>query len=338
MADNTGLDQENQELTESIHVAYESIEAAVAMTDFQEYIAGGSPVDAILKQSGERLRKLLPLDAEAFFLANEESGALELAYCRPGAAEEQINALIEEEIESGNVHRALRDQRPILLVPKKTGEGRLLLHALCTSRRCRGLFAGLYRSGRRRSDRLALLLMSLVLSHSASALESAALYQLFLACREKERDRLAVDDERGGLIQELSRVLPADATAPATELLRTFKAHCKNGSIRRIDLPKELETAPPLPLRRAVPVLTRLYDLLSEFDDAANGEIDVALDLPPGPEGAVALEVRIRGKSSRLEEIKTRAERTVSGGTSGSGIIESGSGESHLLRLRFPVQ
>jgi len=182
------LENENRELTESIFNTYEAIESAIGMTDFHEDIGGIAPQKKIFEQSGERLNELFPFQTLAFYLVDEESGALELSYCRPAKERSRIEELIAAETAAGNLHIALRDQRPMLRPSPADRMERLFLHSICTPRRCRGLFAGLYRSGEQQSDRLSQLLVSLILSQCAKALESVDLYALF-----EEANRLASD-------------------------------------------------------------------------------------------------------------------------------------------------
>lgn len=218
MMNERDLESENRELTESIFTAYEAIESAIGMTDFHEDIGGIAPQKRIFEQSGERLKELFPFQTLAFYLVDEESGALELSYCRPAQERSRIEELIAAETAAGNLHIALRDQRPMLRPTPADKAERLFLHSICTPRRCRGLFAGLYRSGVQQSDRLSQLLVSLVLSHTAKALESVDLYALFErasrmssnAADAEQQRALRADREILKLIELLSAVAGGD--------------------------------------------------------------------------------------------------------------------------------
>jgi len=178
MTDPKDLDLENQDLTDAIVSAYESIESAIELTDFLDTLTSASPLDRILELTGERLNSILPFDVSAFYLVNEDTGELKLHSCRPATEAEHIKTLIADEMEKGNIHIALRDQRPMLRHLDAENRNRLLLHSISTTRRCRGLFAGVFSHGRGHGDRLTLLLFTLILSHCANALESASLYEM----------------------------------------------------------------------------------------------------------------------------------------------------------------
>ena len=202
MGDQRELERENQELKETIFTAYETIEAAITLTDFQDTLNNESPVLRILELSGDRLQKILPFHASAFFLLNDETGALELKQCRPAGERQHFEKLIADEVEGGNAHIALRDQRPMLRHPGEDENERLLLHSISTSRRSRGLFAGLYRPGEQQSDRLALLMLTLILTHCANALESATLYGLL---QHSNRELSGSSEHRRMLLEEITR-------------------------------------------------------------------------------------------------------------------------------------
>ena len=147
MTDPRDLELENQDLTDAIVSAYETIESAIEMTDFLDTLTSASPLDRILELTGERLNSIIPFDVSAFYLVNDDTGELELYSCRPAAEAEHIKSLIAEEMEKGNIHIALRDQRPMLRHIEAEDRNRLLLHSISTTRRCRGLFAGVFSHG-----------------------------------------------------------------------------------------------------------------------------------------------------------------------------------------------
>jgi two-component sensor histidine kinase len=202
MSEERELERENQELKETIYSAYETIEAAITLTDFQDTLTSEIPILRIFETSGDRLQKILPFHAAAFFLLNDETGALELKHCRPAGEWKHLEKLIADEVEGGNVHIALRDQRPMLRHPGEDDHERLLLHSISTSRRSRGLFAGLYHPGEQQSDRLALLMLTLILSHCANALESAALYGLL---QHSNRELSGSSEHRRMMLEEMTR-------------------------------------------------------------------------------------------------------------------------------------
>ena len=253
MTDRKELERANQELTESISTAYDTIEAAISMTDYLDTLTSVSPEDKILELTGERVREIFPFRATAFYLFNNDTGELEVKRCRPGGEAGQIEELIADEIEKGNVHIALRDQRPMLRHLEDNEETRLLMHAICTSRRCRGLFVGLYHPGERSSDRLSLLLLTLILAHCANALESAALYGLVQSSNRHltgivERNRLQFEKINRGvdrifrLIQFMMRRDPAvslpESATRITVIRAVYGSLTQSGTPQEADVPE----------------------------------------------------------------------------------------------------
>lgn len=333
------LESENRELTESIFTAYEAIESAIGMTDFHEEIGTADPHTKIFEESGARLKELFPFQILAFFLVDEESGALELSYCRPARERARIEELIAEETASGNLHIALRDQRPMLRPTPADREERLFLHSICTPRRCRGLFAGLYRRGEQQSDRLSQLLVSLVLSHCAKALESVDLYSLFERANRLASQAADVQQERAvradreilkliEVLSALSDADEADAGALFTKrldvLYRLYAAADMTGraiplkSILDSALPKQRERIkltpasglPPIDMERAMGVSLLLNELTDET--SSPGEVrleqtreELLIGSRPSPDVAKS---RILGRlieeelSGRLDE------------------------------------
>ncbi len=176
MTDSRNLEQENRDLSESLLNAYEIIEALGPISDCFEVVKDSLPQDHILDLTDNQIRRLFPFHTTAFFLFPPENDELECHKCLPPDAKDHVEKLIIEETENGNIHIALRDQSPMLRhIPGEKNE-RLLIHSIGTSRRSRGIFAGIYRAGSKNSDRLSQLLLTLVLSQTSNALDSADLY------------------------------------------------------------------------------------------------------------------------------------------------------------------
>ena len=258
MSDTRELERENQELSESILTAYETIEGAIELTDYQEALASSSPVRQIFELTAERVRGLLPFHATGFFQINEENGALDLRLCRPAADAARIENLIETETAAGNTHIALRDQRPMLRHIGEEHDERLLLHAICTSRRCRGLFVGIYRPGERESDRMAMLLLSLILSHCANAIESAELYALL---RKTNRELAGAE--------EFARMRLEQTDAEMTELLGIIERLGSGGGSAVALLRRIYRRTTSAEEKRSIPLSTLLEMVASHPADAS---------------------------------------------------------------------
>ena len=223
MTDPRDPEQENKELRETLLNAYETIESLGSISDCFDAITGESPRQQIIALTDEQLRKIFPFQTTAFFLFPEKEGALECARCSPFQDQEKMEAFIMDETEKGNLHIALRDQRPMLRHIEDDRNDRLLIHSLGTSRRSRGIFAGMYHTGVRTSDTLSELLITLVLSQCSNALESTDLYEEMQRSRRlltgnKEQSRINFQKLNNGMdrIFSLFQRLNSETTPPGS--------------------------------------------------------------------------------------------------------------------------
>jgi signal transduction histidine kinase/CheY-like chemotaxis protein len=158
----------------------DTLENAARLGDFQDSINQMDSSAAILEETYNRIRSLVPIETAAFYLVNEEDSEFYLAQCKPGGGEGFITAEVENYIENGTFGQAIREQRPIL-VSNLDLSTKILLHVLTTVSRVRGMFIGVFAPGEVEVPLVSLSLMSIILLHSANALESYELYNMIKA-------------------------------------------------------------------------------------------------------------------------------------------------------------
>lgn len=150
---------------------------AARLGDFQDSINQMDSSSAILEEAYNRICSLIPIDTAAFYLVNEEDSEFYLAKCTPGEREGFVTREVENYIENGTFGQAIREQRPILVSTLDLST-KILLHVLITASRVRGMFVGVFTPGEVEVPLVSLSLMSIILLHSANALESYELYNM----------------------------------------------------------------------------------------------------------------------------------------------------------------
>ncbi len=183
LADAVRVDLETriQHLEEQARVTLDILEMAATLGDFQTSINKLHEPSEILRETTERVRQFIPFLGMAFYLVEEDTSDFVLSLCDPPRYWQLISEEISRLIDAGIFSMALRENRPIT-VYSQDKKYRLILHALATSSRTRGMFVGVRGRDERNVSAIMLSLMTIVLKHCANAIESFELYRLF---REK---------------------------------------------------------------------------------------------------------------------------------------------------------
>jgi signal transduction histidine kinase/ActR/RegA family two-component response regulator len=178
------------------------LEMALSLADFQENIHNGYAPANILEEAEKRIRYLIPFETSAVYLVDQDSADFKLAVCNPPGAKEFITAEVEDIIENGFFAWAVRERRGITMASRCRAK-RLVMHVIATSSRIRGMFIGvLDNAGQNQIPDSALTLLSIILLHTANALESLEFYHLLrhqktiLIKQVEERTQALAESER----------------------------------------------------------------------------------------------------------------------------------------------
>jgi signal transduction histidine kinase len=153
----------------------ESLDHVASLGGFHQGRAG-DPVGDLLARVKPALRRVVPFEVVAFSEADPVRLDFSLLECDPADAAEALRQDVEVAIAEGVFAWALQQNHPVQ-VPARHGHGDLLLHALTTRSRVVGMFVGRLTERHTFLPDAAQKLISILLMHCATMLESARLWQ-----------------------------------------------------------------------------------------------------------------------------------------------------------------
>ncbi|MCX5906063.1 MAG: PAS domain S-box protein [Deltaproteobacteria bacterium] len=165
----------------------DALEMAASLGDFQVSINKLQAPQAILRETGARVKRLIPFQTVGFYLIDENNANFSLSLVEPDKQRSLLQKDVDFLIENGTFAWALREKRGVS-VSSKDFKRHLLLYVMATYSRIRGLFVGFLRPEEKNIPEVSLSLLSLILLNSANALESFELYRMV----QKGRDELEI--------------------------------------------------------------------------------------------------------------------------------------------------
>lgn len=141
----------------------------------------------ILREVQAKLDQLIPWQAAAFYLMDERNADLTLGFCNPEQAEPRIAAVFERLVEERTLSLVL--QRSDSFFTSVDGH-EVLLHAMNTASRCRGVFLGIPDTQRKAIPDTSLAIFSIMMQTTAHTLESFELYRLVRAVNSELEDKV----------------------------------------------------------------------------------------------------------------------------------------------------
>ena len=155
----------------------DALEMAASLGDFQASINKRQEPSMILNEARSRIKRLIQFQAMAFFLVNEADNDFFLASCEPEDCGLYLKNEIDVFIDNGTFAWILKERRPVK-VSTRNRKKQVILHALTTSSRVRGMFVGLLEKDKTDVPDISLSLLSIILLNSTNALESFELYRM----------------------------------------------------------------------------------------------------------------------------------------------------------------
>jgi PAS domain S-box-containing protein len=173
----TYLEERIQYLEEVNRFTLDILEMAASLGDFQPSINKLQEPSVILEETRSRVQRLIPFQTLAFYLIDDADNSFALASCRPKRDKSLLQNEVDFLIDNGTFAWTLRERRAVI-VSTKNYKRQLLLHAMATSSRVRGMFVGLMEKDTSNIPDTALSLLSIILLNSSNALESFELYKM----------------------------------------------------------------------------------------------------------------------------------------------------------------
>ena len=220
------LQQRLEAMTEEKRAALKALEVAAGLGGLRTSLNKLRDPSPILEEAARRMRRLVRLDPVCFFLVDEADSSFHLAWCDPPQAAQDMEAESARLVNDLTFAWALARNKPVL-VSAADGRGRLLLHAMPTASRTRGMcLARLGQEPGSITDS-AHSLMTITMLSTAHELESFELYRRTRAMNEELEERVAertrelaeVNASLSQLVDEQTR----DVVAKAKELVMANK-------------------------------------------------------------------------------------------------------------------
>jgi PAS domain S-box-containing protein len=171
------LEERIQYLEEVNRFTLDTLEMAASLGDFQTNINKLQEPSLILRETRSRIKRLISAEALGFFLVNESDNDFYLADWGPRDCSVTLKREVEFLIENGTFAWTLRERRPVI-ESSQHYEKQVILHAMATRSRIRGMFVAILKENQTNIPDTALSLLSIILLNSSNALESFELYQM----------------------------------------------------------------------------------------------------------------------------------------------------------------
>ncbi len=185
------LEAKVQELSESLeHLqqvnlgALDSLDMVLAMGDSLPTINKLSSREPIISETLQRVNILVPFATCGICVVNEQDADFVLRLVEPVTMHQQLSAEMNSLIEQGVFNWALREKRPVT-VPSAEGADRIVLHALATSSRIRGMFIGIMAPQADEIPDISWSIFSTILQFCSNNLESYELYRVLRESNQK---------------------------------------------------------------------------------------------------------------------------------------------------------
>jgi len=185
-----------------------ALEVGTGLNDSSIRIGSDGGEENIFREVMFALNKLYDFRGMAIYLVDEHDHNFSIKICDPPEAEEQLKREFDYHVEEGNFAWSLTQLRSCLM-PKSEGEGTVVLHALSTRSRVRGMFMGILPADASEIPDLYMNYLSMLLLNISNAIESKELYgyvndqnrnlEIMVAKRTAELEEAREQAERANL-------------------------------------------------------------------------------------------------------------------------------------------
>jgi PAS domain S-box-containing protein len=166
----------------------DALEMAASLGNFQPSISKLEDIPAILAETKSRIRRLMQLKAMGILVVDEDTQDFLLKEAEPAEFTSTLQDEVDSLIEDGTFAWAIKENRAVIVSSKNHGI-QVILHALATNSRIRGMFVGLAEKDKMDIHDVSLSLLSIILLNSANAIESLELYKLIRTINDNLRKK-----------------------------------------------------------------------------------------------------------------------------------------------------
>lgn len=217
----------SDDLTEQLHCLRERIDfleetnlnyvrtldVLAACSNFQSDIYREKDSSFVVRAMFCQLRRLIPFVAMSLF-SIEEDASFALAVCDPEAAGSQLQEEVDARIIDGTFAWALNQNHPVI-VPTRCGKQTLVLHALATNSKIRGMFVAILNGSHMSAEVSTLNALSTILINTAYAVENSELYDMLQEHLQNLENKVLLRT----MELESARVQAEEATKAKSEFL-----------------------------------------------------------------------------------------------------------------------
>ncbi|MFC1577739.1 ATP-binding protein [Thermodesulfobacteriota bacterium] len=164
-------------LEENRRLIQNALEMALSLGDFQENINKGYRPENILREAEKRVQYLIPFEAIAFYLVDQDKSDFVLSASEPSDKNQFIEDQVSYMIDKGFFAWAIRERRGVTISSHDHSK-QLMLHVIATYSRIRGMFVGVLPEKKNVLPDKSVTVLSIILQNTANALESLEFYQL----------------------------------------------------------------------------------------------------------------------------------------------------------------
>ncbi len=164
-------------LEENRRLIQNALEMALSLGDFQENINKGYGPQNILREAEKKVQYLIPFEANAFYLVDQDQSDFILSFCEPSEKKQFIKNQVSYMIDKGFFSWAIRERRGVTISSHDHSK-QLMLHVIATYSRIRGMFIGVLPDKKNILPDKSMTVLSIILLNTANALESLEFSQL----------------------------------------------------------------------------------------------------------------------------------------------------------------
>lgn len=184
------LEREVAQLTEERRFTMSTLEMAANLLTFVCEPGELESVEHVLEETAGKILSMLSFEALCFYLIDERDASFSPVHCEPSDYQPDFERRIDQLIEDQTFAWALGRNKPVR-VEGQENEPPLLLHAISTASRTRGMFIGIPVEGGDEFES-PLPLLTLVLHSCANIIESIELYRHMHQKNQKLKEKITL--------------------------------------------------------------------------------------------------------------------------------------------------